>query len=959
MLSTELVKAETYCDTVGDLGNCYVDGSVTASGDGKTPATAFKTIQEAADVVGPGDTVNVRGDTVYTDTQSCFYSSDLSMCLTSTSGTEINPIVFQAWPGTGIPIIQSESGLEISNSDFIEIKGFLFDLQPDTGVAIGYINGSKNGKVINNIISMGSQGIRLEASGNMKVLNNTIDSARTGISLNNYNSSNSTVEIRNNIFSNCSSTAVVFFFPEMNIDYNLFHGNTINYLSSELIGVDTIGANDVEADPKYMDASTNDYRFQIDSPARDIGLTLPEVSSDIKGTVRALGEAYDIGAFEYPEYYVDSQGGSDSLNSGQKNSPFETIQKASDVLLDGWGTINVKGDRVYDGPITPCYSGRTTLVCPAGSGSINNPILYRAWPGTGRPIMDGTNVTDVFRFIRKSYLHISGFEIKNAGQNPEATIGNADSIFVNDCDYCQIDNNYMHNSYQFGMRLNGESLVVKNNVISDNNDSSIYITGSDDSKYFILNNIIKDNKNIGGLFANVLITAFQEDVFFLNNTVVNNSIEGDLENNLMLLGVNVFFKNNIIANNDGCLMVTAISSLSFSNNIEWNNGGIIELHEDWNAPIDKDSSNKIVDPYFISNDNYQLRSNSPGVDNGETLPMIDTDILGITRPQGVAYDIGAFEYYDVSVSLNELTPDPTNNNSPTLTGSSNAANGTIYQVKYSLNGGDWFNATASDGSFNASSEDYTIPLNDLADGKYTIKVKAIDSYGSETSPNDYASDTFVVDTTIPNPKLTQLGTLSVTLDNVNGAHWYYTGTKPKFIGTSEANSTTKFTIEEVDSKDINVSSEGSWDYENQLTTKTYEVSFFGRDAAGNVSDTQSFLLTIDPTAQSFPDYIKEKLGVGMTSDEKQEEVINDEAGEEDLIIEESNGDLYEAEEVPEDNTGDDADSQPSEPEGDTGQISGQSIFQQAGFWLLCVLPLAILLIVLILIYVKKKNDEDQ
>jgi hypothetical protein len=40
---------------------------------------------------------------------------------------------------------------------------------------------------------------------------------------------------------------------------------------------------------------------------------------------------------------------------------------------------------------------------------------------------------------------------------------------------------------------------------------------------------------------------------------------------------------------------------------------------------------------------YQLAAGSPAVDVGETLPGVPHDRQGTARPQGAAYDIGAFE----------------------------------------------------------------------------------------------------------------------------------------------------------------------------------------------------------------------------------------------------------------------------------------------------------------------------
>ena len=47
-----------------------------------------------------------------------------------------------------------------------------------------------------------------------------------------------------------------------------------------------------------------------------------------------------------------------------------------------------------------------------------------------------------------------------------------------------------------------------------------------------------------------------------------------------------------------------------------------------------------VDP---AHNNYQLKPGSPAIDAGVTLWDVPTDILGLARPQGLAYDIGSYE----------------------------------------------------------------------------------------------------------------------------------------------------------------------------------------------------------------------------------------------------------------------------------------------------------------------------
>jgi len=54
----------------------------------------------------------------------------------------------------------------------------------------------------------------------------------------------------------------------------------------------------------------------------------------------------------------------------------------------------------------------------------------------------------------------------------------------------------------------------------------------------------------------------------------------------------------------------------------------------------------VAEPQFAdpANGNFRLKEGSPGIDVGTTIEGIKTDLRGIKRPQGKAYDIGAYEY---------------------------------------------------------------------------------------------------------------------------------------------------------------------------------------------------------------------------------------------------------------------------------------------------------------------------
>ncbi|MDP6467033.1 MAG: right-handed parallel beta-helix repeat-containing protein, partial [Pirellulaceae bacterium] len=101
--------------------NYYVRTSGNDDNNGLSAGQAFKTIEEAADVAGAGDTVYVGAGT---------YTDEVEV---ENDGTSANPIRFEADSSgaqtgdAGDVIVSEEECFEIDGNDYIEIVGFIFD----------------------------------------------------------------------------------------------------------------------------------------------------------------------------------------------------------------------------------------------------------------------------------------------------------------------------------------------------------------------------------------------------------------------------------------------------------------------------------------------------------------------------------------------------------------------------------------------------------------------------------------------------------------------------------------------------------------------------------------------------------------------------------------------------------------------------------------------------------------
>jgi hypothetical protein len=182
-----------------------------------------------------------------------------------------------------------------------------------------------------------------------------------------------------------------------------------------------------------------------------------------------------------------------------------------------------------------------------------------------------------------------------------------------------------------------------------------------------------------------------------------------------------------------------------------------------------------LDQYASAKQSCTRRSGYLAVENQNSLyGSCSSNETSIMRGQVWPYSQGAVDLYargqigwwdsnsngvldpvdtDPQVNMSSHTPNPTEETTLTYAGNvvdipwdsslrPDATINTIVSVEYRVNAGDWQPATATDGAFDGASEDFTFTLSSLAEGRYNIEVRAINSTGKVSAT--YANDSVLV-----------------------------------------------------------------------------------------------------------------------------------------------------------------------------------------------------------------------
>jgi parallel beta-helix repeat protein len=357
--------------------------------------------------------------------------------------------------------------------------------------------------------------------------------------------------------------------------------------------------------------------------------------------------------------YFVAPTGSDA-NPGTDALPFRTLARGVRVLTPG-DTLYIKSgtypeallDSIpsgtsWDSPVTVAAApGQlVTLKPPAGTGFVlhfQGPQQYITIDGL---VLDATNVTyDAVKITSGGgrgpayHIRLIRCEIKHAPGQGVLVSGSAD---WNEFIALNVHDNGS-NKWDHGFYISTSHNVVEGSIIHHNTGYGVHVY-SEDAKRRADRNMIRSNRIYSNGFhggAGIILGSGD------GNTAYNNLVWGNAAGIKVASATpsnTAVYNNTVYSNTHYGIYVEGHSRKTIiKNNLLYANG----LPEIQNAGIGTviDRNLTGTDPKFVNatSGDFRLQPGSPAIDAGARVEVVTQDRDGTRRPQGLRYDIGAFE----------------------------------------------------------------------------------------------------------------------------------------------------------------------------------------------------------------------------------------------------------------------------------------------------------------------------
>ena len=372
------------------------------------------------------------------------------------------------------------------------------------------------------------------------------------------------------------------------------------------------------------------------------------------------------GRAQVANVFYASTSGNDSRSCGDARNigtPRRTIAGTL-ACLTGGSTLYVRGgtytESLGDGDAD--YSGT----------SWQNATRIAAYSGERVTLKAPIGANFAVQIGRRSYVIVDGFTVDGAGVVYDAVKLNGSSHHI------RLQNGAVYNGTRQGVNIQDAAYgheILNMNI--DGNGSSkldhgVYIASS--------NNLVEGSRIHGSSGYGVHIynaaCACANGNVVRNNRIYANGMRADGYGLVLGSGSGNAAYNNLIYGNKGGLQVAhgVPTGTKVFNNTVYDNGawgGIVVQAEAVATQVKNNivyraqgdtlsgggsgttlSNNLVdVDPLFVNaaTGDFTLRSGSPAVDRGTALPDVTIDFNRGRRPNGAAYDIGAYEFGSVAI----------------------------------------------------------------------------------------------------------------------------------------------------------------------------------------------------------------------------------------------------------------------------------------------------------------------